>query len=182
MMNSKQFAEKCGVEPRTLRRWILNGDIAPLYRTGGGHAYFTEDHLAAILDHPKLSKMYGGQRASETILLPITVSGEKYAEYLDAVRTLDFSSLREYLLEMLPIPSTLQQAVVLAKERTVEALPTERTFVTVTFDGQEVSAEVTAEDEPAPRVPTVAEWEQLPGLPNSETLTEAMSGMTGEVV
>lgn len=123
-MNSKQFAERCGIDVRTLRRWIDAGDVTPLYKAGGGHAYFTNDHVAAILEHPRLSKMYGGgRRESETILLPVTLAADKYAEYQEAVRTLDFGSIREYLLEMLPILSTLQQAVVLAKERTAEATP-----------------------------------------------------------
>lgn len=47
-LDTKAFAKRVGVHPKTVARWVQAGDIVP-GRTPGGRYRFTEAHVALVL-------------------------------------------------------------------------------------------------------------------------------------
>ncbi len=50
MLHPRQVAAMFGVDPKTVRRWALNGQI-PHILTPGGHRRFSENALLAVMEN-----------------------------------------------------------------------------------------------------------------------------------
>lgn len=48
-LSTRAFAERCGVVPETVRRWIKQKTIKPAGRTPGGHWRFSEAQVEEFL-------------------------------------------------------------------------------------------------------------------------------------
>lgn len=52
-LGSREFAERLGIVPETLRRWVRSGRVTPAGRTPTGQLRFTEAQVAEVLAGPR---------------------------------------------------------------------------------------------------------------------------------
>lgn len=51
-LTTSEVARSVGVDPSTVRRWVLGGTLRPAVTTVGGHHRFAESDVAKLLEPP----------------------------------------------------------------------------------------------------------------------------------